>query len=595
VTGASRRWTIAIGFAAATAGLFAVSRGKWCDAVVDVGREWILADRLARGELLYRDIVYWFGPFTPYFESLLFRLFGSSFTTLVWAGIAGSVGVLAALFTALCRVTDRRSAALWTGLAVPALVFMPYSGGAILAMGHRMWHAAGFSLLAIALAARRDYTRRSGLAFLAGALAGAAGLCRTEWGLVALAAVGLASVTRRDSVGSAFQRLGMACGGAALAWAGVMAIFVWRAGSAAVFEDGRLLLVGLPGETRRFLWEFSGLARWRTGTATLFYSACVWFAVLAAAPLLAAGGVAKRGRGRLFLLGIPAAALLLAWWAGASVSGALFSAAPLVGLAAFAAGLAGLAGGRSGALRAFGLAALALSVRRPFDIRDAGYVAPPLLFAIVCAAALLHLAGPRLRDAATRRKFCTNVRFALVGVVAFFFLQRAVHYRGDPRVPIPGTGGALSARPAFVAEIEGLVRVIRARTQESDGLVVAPEGAVLNYLAGRQNRSRFELLIPGYLTEHNEDAVIAELERDPPAAIVVWHGATSEYGLRFFGEDYGRKVGKWIEARYDFVDFPNAERKVEGSPTRLALRRRGRAAGVRFANGGQTFLSEPRH
>ena len=106
----------------ASAGLFLVSRGKWSDAIIDSGREWIVPDALARGELLYRDVVYWFGPFTPYLHAGFFRLFGSSFATLVLAGVVGSVGVLAALFFALRTVTERREAALWTALAVPALL-----------------------------------------------------------------------------------------------------------------------------------------------------------------------------------------------------------------------------------------------------------------------------------------------------------------------------------------------------------------------------------------------------------------------------------------------------------------------------------------
>ncbi len=40
--------------AAATAGLWIVSRGKWSDAIIDSGTEWIYADALERGQKLYR-------------------------------------------------------------------------------------------------------------------------------------------------------------------------------------------------------------------------------------------------------------------------------------------------------------------------------------------------------------------------------------------------------------------------------------------------------------------------------------------------------------------------------------------------------------
>lgn len=566
---------LALTFAAATLALWIVSRGKWCDAVVDIGTEWSLADTLARGGLLYRDAVWWFGPFTPYFESVFFRVFGSSFSTLALAGVVGSVLVLFALYRALRRVTDRRSALAWCALAVPALVFMPYSGGSILAMGYRMWHAAGFSIAAQAVAARGDFQRRASLPALAGALAGVSGLCRTEWGVVTVAALAVAAVVGRRSLRSAAGVAALAGLAAAAVWGGTIAFFVWTAGADAVLRDGRLLLLGLPVETRRFLADFSGIARWRSGLATLLYSASLWFALLVAVPALAARSAGAGGQRRLLLLAAPAAGLLLAWSCGASVGGALFSAAPLAALASFAAGAAGLAGRRSAALAAFGFSGAVLSFRRPFDIRDTGYVAPPLLLAIVCAAALVHLAVVRGGALAGvgRRGFAARARVAVIAVTAFLFLHRAAQYRADTRVPIPGTGGMLSARPAFAAEIEGLVRAIRRATRPSDGLVVAPEGAILNSLSGRSNPVRYQLLIPGYLTPDNEADVIREFERHTPAAIVLWQGPTEAYGFRSFGEDYGVGLGRWIDEHYDFVSFPSPERKIEGSPTRLALRR----------------------
>ena len=135
--------------ALATVGLWIVSRGKWSDAIIDSGTEWIYADALARGQVLYRDVVYWFGPFTPYFQAAFFRLFGSSFSTLAICGLAGAIGVLWALHFALRRVTGRSEARLWTALAIPALAFMPNSGGAILGMGywaprlHARWMRSG--------------------------------------------------------------------------------------------------------------------------------------------------------------------------------------------------------------------------------------------------------------------------------------------------------------------------------------------------------------------------------------------------------------------------------------------------------------------
>src|SRR5262249_19187405 len=77
VTPRVRRAAAAALVLAAAVVLFAVSRGRWSDPLIDSGREWIVPDALASGGLLYRDVVYWFGPFTPYFQAAFLRVLGS--------------------------------------------------------------------------------------------------------------------------------------------------------------------------------------------------------------------------------------------------------------------------------------------------------------------------------------------------------------------------------------------------------------------------------------------------------------------------------------------------------------------------------------
>lgn len=79
-------------------------------------RAW--ASTLSKRRLLVRAV--------PPFHAAFSRLVGSSISTLVIAGLEGSFGVVAALFLAL-SMTNRLEAALWTALAVPALVFTELS------------------------------------------------------------------------------------------------------------------------------------------------------------------------------------------------------------------------------------------------------------------------------------------------------------------------------------------------------------------------------------------------------------------------------------------------------------------------------------
>ena len=564
-----------LGFGAATLALFGVSFGRWCDAVVDVGSEWIFADTLARGGLLYRDVVYWFGPFTPYFEAGFFRILGSSFATLIVAGVVGALFALAALFLALRRVTGRVDAALGIAVAIPALIFMPNAGGAILAMGHRMWHAATFALLAGAVAARPRFGGRPGEAILAGCLAALAGLCRLEWGLATVGAILAGLLVRRTRSHRLPVAAGvLVAGSAVLLWCAAMGLFVGLAGWHAVIGEGQLLLTGLAPETRDFLWRFSQIPRWPQGLLALLRSAGLWLgAYLIVAVATGRPGDSGRARRRLMLLLACLAAIVAAYLGGAPEGSELFSAAPLVCAVALVTGLLRRAGTRSRAFVVFGILGLALSFRRPLDIRDLGYVAPPLTFAIVCGAGLLRRAVLAAGPGRVRRRLRTGLRLVTGGLAVLVFAWRFQFYAADGRVPIAGTGGALRAAPSFAREVEGLVAAVRSRTGPTDGLVVIPEGAVLNFLAERRNPIRHKLLIPGYLNELNEEEIVAALESAKPAAIVTWRGPSGEYGREAFGADYGSALSRWIEQRYDQVPFEGRENKVLAGPTALWIRR----------------------
>src|SRR4051812_2936256 len=52
------------------------------DPAIDYGREVYVPWRITQGQVLYRDINYFNGPLVPYFDALLFKLFGPSIRTL---------------------------------------------------------------------------------------------------------------------------------------------------------------------------------------------------------------------------------------------------------------------------------------------------------------------------------------------------------------------------------------------------------------------------------------------------------------------------------------------------------------------------------
>jgi hypothetical protein len=549
--------------AAATAALFVISRGKWSDALIDSGREWIVPDALARGELLYRDVVYWFGPLTPYFQAAFLKVFGSGYPALVAAGAASAAAALWLLHALLRRAAGRLAAAAWTALAIPALVFMPNAGGALLGMGYRIWQSAVFALAAIALASRAP-KRSSGWAALgAGACAALSGLCRTEWGLAAAAAASLAASLRPRRRGAGVRAAALVLAGFAVVFAAGIGVSVRAAGSAAVLRDGHLLFGRLPPETKHFLLAFSGLPDWRRGLLEMAYSSAAWAGLAAVIAWLAWPRGSPKPGGLAFGLAASLGAVAATALAGGAGSAVLFSAAPVVSLAAAAAGLRRRRGSPAAALAASGALGFVLSYRRLFHIGDSAYVAPPLLFAFVAAAGLLHIAAAERRRAAERRALERGFGRLAAALTVFAFAGRIAQYAGIEAVPIAGTARMLSARPEVAHEIEELGALLRSKTAAGEGIAVFPEGEVLNFLAGRPNPIRHQLYLPGYLSADNEAEVLAELQARPPAAVVVWRRPVSEYDRALFGEDYGKTIRAWIEERYELQPF-----RASGAPAR---------------------------
>lgn len=559
------------GFSAATIALFFVSRGKWSDAMIDSGREWIVPDALARGDLLYRDVVYWFGPFTPYFHAAFFEVLGSSFRTLVIAGLVGSVGALAALYLALRSVTRPLDAALWSCLAVPVLVFMPNAGGPILGMGYRIWHAAAFSLAAIVAAtgvpaARRPISRL----ILVGTLSALAGLCRTEWGIATLLAGMAAMLTRPQSLRHTVVNVAWTLAAFLVLFGGVLGAFCVMAGWNAVVNDCHVLLTGLPEETRVFLLKFSGVQDWPSGLAQMAYSTAMWVGVFLLIELWALRRDPHRLRRRVPGLATLLAVLALAALMGGAGGAVLFSAAPAICAAAAIAGLRAPAEPRSPALAAFGLLGVLVSYRRPFHISDSAYVGPPLLIAFICAAGFVSLAIGREHQPEVRGRLLNALPTVLVSLIVISFAFRAIGYFEDPRVPIPGTGGMLSARPEVVGEVVKITEALRREPPQEAGLVVFPEGEVLNYLSSRANPLRYKLYIPGYLTKDNERQILGGLSGAVPVAVAIWDRPIGEYGRSSFGGDYGTSISRWIE---------NNCESLRVDPSRQSLRPRPRIRG----------------
>ncbi len=101
--------------------LFAQSYKKWGDLIIDLGHNLYIPGRLLNGDLLYRDIIYNFGPVTPYVLTAAVWLFGNKLITFEAVGILVGIAVLTALFMSGSLLGGKLTAFL------SALLFLVFS------------------------------------------------------------------------------------------------------------------------------------------------------------------------------------------------------------------------------------------------------------------------------------------------------------------------------------------------------------------------------------------------------------------------------------------------------------------------------------
>jgi hypothetical protein len=127
-----------IGLVLLWATLFIATWGHWGNLTVDSGREMYVPAELVQGKTLYRDIWYLYTPASPYFNSLLYHLFGINVTVLYWAGSLSALFIALLLFVSGLHVSSWLAASTVAAVVliqafVPSLFCfpLPYSFGAV--------------------------------------------------------------------------------------------------------------------------------------------------------------------------------------------------------------------------------------------------------------------------------------------------------------------------------------------------------------------------------------------------------------------------------------------------------------------------------
>ena len=76
---------------------------------------------------------------------------------------------------------------------------------------------------------------------------------------------------------------------------------------------------------------------------------------------------------------------------------------------------------------------------------------------------------------------------------------------------------------------------------------------MLNYLLRLENPTPYANLMPPEMLVFGEERIVEAFRANPPDYIVLVNKDTTEFGARFFGQDYGRRPARWIKDHYEGV------------------------------------------
>ena len=558
----------------------AISWRRWPDLVVDFGGQLYIPWRLANGAVLYRDLFYFAGgPFSQYFNALIFKIFGVSFLTLIVANLTLVAAMLFLIYRRFAATTDVLTATTICLGIVLVFAFQHYATignyNYVAPYSHEMLHGLFLSILTVVLLSDWLTQRRLRFVFAAGFCSGLVFLTKPDI-FVALAAACLIAfliffITRRpmDFIAQSLA--------AFFAAALIPALFFF------------LYFLSVEGwrESLRSV-IFGWLPMFQAGmTANPYYKWCLGFdepyvhlrvtSVHFVFVVLAAAFYAITFRFVWMIKSKPAKWLL-----------AMLLAVPLLfGACRFdwrdcGASLPLLAGSTCVLLREnykklstnaifpilWSVFALVLLLKLGLFPRIWHYGFALAMPAFVSAVYLLLWLLPQLledRFQVPARLFRATVWLVLLVGFGRLFLESekfyawknfAVGQAGDRIMASGPTGNAVEARTTKAA-----LAWIETHLPPDATLAALPQGVIVNYLSRRINPTPCLDWNPTLFTVFSQEKMTAAFEKNPPDYILLVEWKTYEFSLGYFGQHagYGVELMQWIGKNYAPVQLFGSE------------------------------------
>lgn len=539
---------------------------KWGDILVDFGLQLYVPWQLSTGQTLHQDVAYLSGgPLSQLYNSLLFDIFGVSFTVLILANLASFISVIVVLYKSFRKTTDVLTATMVGLAAIMGFAFAQYGDNGnynfVSPYSHEAIHGV---ILSIFCLAALSSTRLGSWKFaLAGGCYGGVLLTKPELFLaLTLSLVGYGLLWWWKSRQLPLKKCGVFLATAFLLPSVVFFYF--------------LAHESFAESIRHLLWAWVPLLT-TSAVKNQYYQWALGFdtpALHVRNALLHSGvlviSVAFLAWRCRKMPSNPKERLMLVCVAGLFVLGAIFfdwvtcgRALPFLILTTISLQLWKFKTQPDTAVRfplllaLFGFLVLSKLGFHTRIWHYGFYLAFPAFLSAVYF--LTWLLPEQLRGFGIQPKLLRGV-ICLVLLVGFAQLAAQSNHQIQQKTVQVGTGGdrlfASESKLDISAKcVESALVWIEGNIAPGETLAVLPEGAMINYLSKRRNPTPYLNFNPPEIAAFGEDKMQKAYVQNPPDYVMLVHRDGGEFGVPYFGRSavFGRMMMDWVNENYEPV------------------------------------------
>lgn len=577
---------------------------KWPDILIDFGHELYIPWQLASGKVLYKDIAFFNGPFSQYFNALIFYLFGTSFINLVFSNLVIAALLTLVIYLFFCKACDQYTAIF------SCIVFLTFFAFAHFDMvgnynwvcpySHELTQGIILSCVMLLIFQKCFFRLRPGLLALAGTCLGFILLTKIEVTLAAVASavVGIIIIALLHRLRLArtlallsvfFEAVFIPIAGCVVFLSKYMPMddvlhhlsLSWRATFEGSVVQNKFYLaitgLGLPERNLVVMGVgvigslfFAGAASMADLSKSSLVKTRQVFSILS---LLLFGGalLVKFCPGLIFeksltTMNVIQWALFTGFNYWVVIGRALPPIILILGLVLICLFIKRVKNHeialRLASLIIWGVFAFVLlgKILLNSNIYHYGFALamPATILLVASFLWLLPMALKRMGGSGlTARRIVATALIAdiVIALILSNNIYSQKHFsvgQGSDRIITYQT--RLSLSPAGPSIFELLKQIVRLVPKQAN-LACIPEGIMMNYLSRTPNPTRYTGFTPPEIIIYGEGNILRSLSDNQPDFIINIPRPMAEYGVGFFGEDpnYGKDIMAWVSENYEKV------------------------------------------